>query len=221
MDPSEVPDVVVLRLPLYIRALSQLLDEGSTIVSSQELGNLLQMTPAQIRKDLSYFGRFGKQGRGYSVEFLRNELRQILGLDRQWSACLIGVGNLGQAIINYPGFRARGVQHRRGLRQRPGDGWHSGSRPGRATNVQAARPDRRWEYQYRRRRGPKPRGSGRDPTANRGRRARHSQLRAYGAQGADERSGQKHRPRVVSTIDDLLPARRGPRDYSEREVSGY
>jgi redox-sensing transcriptional repressor len=108
MDPSEVPDVVVLRLPLYIRALSQLLDQGNMIVSSQELGNLLQMTPAQIRKDLSYFGRFGKQGRGYSVQFLRTELRQILGLDRQWSACLIGVGNLGQAIINYPGFAPEG-----------------------------------------------------------------------------------------------------------------
>jgi redox-sensing transcriptional repressor len=80
------------------------------IVSSHELGNLLQMTPAQIRKDLSYFGRFGKQGRGYSVQFLRNELRQILGLDRQWSACLIGVGNLGQAIINYPGFAPEGFK---------------------------------------------------------------------------------------------------------------
>ncbi len=110
MDPSEVPDVVVLRLPLYIRALSQLLDQGNMIVSSHELGNLLQMTPAQIRKDLSYFGRFGKQGRGYSVQFLRNELRQILGLDRQWSACLIGVGNLGQAIINYPGFAPEGFK---------------------------------------------------------------------------------------------------------------
>jgi redox-sensing transcriptional repressor len=108
MDPSEVPDVVVLRLPLYIRALSQLLDQGNMVVSSQELGILLQMTPAQIRKDLSYFGRFGKQGRGYSVQFLRDELRQILGLDRQWDACLIGVGNLGQAIINYPGFAPEG-----------------------------------------------------------------------------------------------------------------
>ena len=108
MDPTEVPDVVVLRLPLYVRALSQLQDGGSDVVSSQELGSLLQMTPAQIRKDLSYFGRFGKQGRGYNVGFLRNELRQILGLDRQWPACLIGVGNLGQAIMNYPGFAPEG-----------------------------------------------------------------------------------------------------------------
>jgi redox-sensing transcriptional repressor len=108
VDPTEVPDVVVLRLPLYVRALAQLQAAGGEVVSSQELGALLQMTPAQIRKDLSYFGRFGKQGRGYRVEFLHQELRQILRLDRQWLACLIGVGNLGQAIINYPGFAPEG-----------------------------------------------------------------------------------------------------------------
>ena len=66
------------------------------------------MTPAQIRKDLSYFGRFGKQGRGYNVRFLREELRSILGLDRNWSSCLVGVGRLGQAVINYPGFVPEG-----------------------------------------------------------------------------------------------------------------
>ena len=85
--PSRRPSVSFggfgLRLPLYVRALSQLLDGGAEVVSSQQLGGLLQMTPAQIRKDLSYFGRFGKQGRGYTVRFLREELRQILGLDRK------------------------------------------------------------------------------------------------------------------------------------------
>ena len=108
MDVDLIPDVVVLRLPLYVRALTQLRARGTGVVSSQELGGLLQMTPAQIRKDLSYFGRFGKQGRGYNVEFLRDELRQILGLDRVWPACLIGVGRLGQAIISYPGFAPEG-----------------------------------------------------------------------------------------------------------------
>jgi len=108
MSPAQIPDVVVLRLPLYIRALTQLLGQRDTVVSSQKLGGLLQMTPAQIRKDLSYFGRFGKQGRGYNVKFLRDELRQILGLDRTWTACLIGVGRLGQAIISYPGFVPEG-----------------------------------------------------------------------------------------------------------------
>ena len=104
MDSVEVPEVVVLRLPLYVRALSQLVSESTDVVSSQQLGSLLQMTPAQIRKDLSYFGRFGKQGRGYDVRFLLHELQEILGLDREWRACLVGVGRLGRAIINYPGF---------------------------------------------------------------------------------------------------------------------
>ena len=108
MGSTQIPDVVVLRLPLYVRALTQLLSAGAVVISSQELGSLLQMTPAQIRKDLSYFGRFGKQGRGYNVQFLRDELSQILGLDRKWPSCLVGVGHLGQAIINYPGFAPEG-----------------------------------------------------------------------------------------------------------------
>ena len=66
------------------------------------------MTPAQIRKDLSYFGRFGKQGRGYNIEFLLDELRDILGLNGEWRACLVGVGRLGRAIINYTGFAPEG-----------------------------------------------------------------------------------------------------------------
>ncbi len=69
---------------------------------------MLGVTPAQIRKDLSYFGRFGKQGRGYNVERLAQELRQILGLDRQWSMILIGVGHLGRAILTYDGFQPQG-----------------------------------------------------------------------------------------------------------------
>ena len=108
MDSAEVPEVVVVRLPLYVRALTQLLSEKTDVVSSQQLGNRLQMTPAQIRKDLSYFGRFGKQGRGYNVNFLLEELRQILGLNREWDTCLVGVGRLGRAIINYPGFSPEG-----------------------------------------------------------------------------------------------------------------
>ena len=108
MNSTEVPEVVVLRLPLYIRVLTQLRTEGLGVVSSQLLGSRLQMTPAQIRKDLSYFGRFGKQGRGYNVEFLLNELERILGLERRWHSCLVGVGRLGRAIVNYPGFAPEG-----------------------------------------------------------------------------------------------------------------
>ncbi|MFL2751809.1 MAG: redox-sensing transcriptional repressor Rex [Dehalococcoidia bacterium] len=107
---SIAPEVVILRLPLYIRALSQMSEEGQTVISSKTLGNRLQITPAQIRKDLSYFGRFGKQGRGYKVDSLIEELTNILGLNRQWNSCIVGVGRLGKAIINYPGFVPEGFK---------------------------------------------------------------------------------------------------------------
>lgn len=108
MLPIEIPAVVIDRLPVYARALTSLESQGRDVVSSQELGTLLGVTPAQIRKDLSYFGRFGKQGRGYNVQRLAQELRQILGLDRQWSMILVGVGHLGQAILTYDGFQPQG-----------------------------------------------------------------------------------------------------------------
>ena len=103
-----VPEVVVLRLPQYVRALADLLRRDVQVVSSQQLGEQLQMTPAQIRKDLSYFGRFGKQGRGYPVAYLLGELRQVLGLERTWNTCIVGIGRLGRAIISYPGFTPEG-----------------------------------------------------------------------------------------------------------------
>ncbi len=103
-----VPEVVVLRLPQYVRALADLLRRDVQVVSSQQLGEQLQMTPAQIRKDLSYFGRFGKQGRGYPVSYLLGELRQVLGLERTWNTCIVGIGRLGRAIISYPGFTPEG-----------------------------------------------------------------------------------------------------------------
>jgi len=108
--PIEIPDVVIDRLPVYARALSILDRNGREVVSSQELGAQLGVTPAQIRKDLSYFGRFGKQGRGYNVKRLLEELRQILGLDREWTMVLVGVGQLGRAILAYAGFAPQGFR---------------------------------------------------------------------------------------------------------------
>ncbi len=102
--PLEIPEVVIARLPVYYRLLSRMHDEARSVVSSRELGEALGVTPAQIRKDLSYFGRFGKQGRGYSVQRLTKELRLILGLDRRWKLVLVGVGRLGRAIASYRGF---------------------------------------------------------------------------------------------------------------------
>ena len=103
-----VPEVVIQRLPLYVRVLSQYSDSDRDVISSEQLGERLQMTPAQIRKDLSYFGRFGKQGRGYDVAMLEAQLRGILGLDRAWNAALVGMGRLGRAVVSYPGFAPEG-----------------------------------------------------------------------------------------------------------------
>ena len=107
---TEVPEVVVARLPQYVRILSRLLEDKVDLVSSQQLGEKLQVTPAQIRKDLSYFGRFGKQGRGYSVYSLLERLREILGLNTYWNVAVVGVGRLGRAIISYPGFTPDGFR---------------------------------------------------------------------------------------------------------------
>ena len=107
---AEIPEVVVMRLPQYVRILAQLDQGGVEVVNSQQLGHQLQMTPAQIRKDLSYFGRFGKQGRGYTISHLLNALRQILGLDSNWNVGLVGVGRLGRAILSYTGLTPEGFQ---------------------------------------------------------------------------------------------------------------
>ena len=106
----DVPEVVVNRLPQYVRALRQLMAQGNAVVSSHLLGQTLQMTPAQIRKDLSYFGRFGKQGRGYTIAYLLTELQDILQLDHEWNMAVVGVGRLGRAIISYPGFAPEGFK---------------------------------------------------------------------------------------------------------------
>lgn len=105
MTPTEVPEVVVRRLPLYLRALTNLAAANHLVTSSQELAELLGVGSAQIRKDLSYFGEFGKQGMGYEVPFLRDQLRRILKVDRHWEMVLVGAGDLGHAIVNYAGFK--------------------------------------------------------------------------------------------------------------------
>lgn len=105
---NEAPETVVSRLPQYVRALGRLLEGGTEVISSQQLGESTQMAPAQIRNDLNHFDRFGKAGRGYNVEHLLERLKLILGLNTNWNMALLGVGRLGQAILGYPGFTAEG-----------------------------------------------------------------------------------------------------------------
>jgi redox-sensing transcriptional repressor len=109
IEQHEIPDVVVRRLPIYARTLQYLLSEGAHSVSSQELGERINVTAAQIRKDLSWFGEFGKQGIGYDVEKLLGHINRILGLTRTWHVVLVGLGDLGHAIARYPGFREKGL----------------------------------------------------------------------------------------------------------------
>jgi redox-sensing transcriptional repressor len=113
-----VPDVVINRLPLYLRVLSDIDVEQTPIISSYELGEKTGVTPGQIRKDLSLFGVFGKQGVGYEVSILRGELRRILKLNRVVNVGLVGVGNLGQAFLHYGADRQREILNREGLRMR-------------------------------------------------------------------------------------------------------
>lgn len=102
------PKATVGRLSLYLRHLEQLAASGQEAISSTKLGQALDISDAQVRKDLGYFGQFGQPGVGYPVRELRDSLRQVLGTHRQWNVALIGVGNLGRALLNYGGFRARG-----------------------------------------------------------------------------------------------------------------
>jgi redox-sensing transcriptional repressor len=108
--PRDVPNVVVSRLSLYLRELQRLVHDGRTTISSSQLGKALGFTDAQIRKDLAYFGHFGHPGVGYRCDELVGEIRRILGTDRQWTVTMVGVGNLGRALLRYKGFASKGFR---------------------------------------------------------------------------------------------------------------
>jgi redox-sensing transcriptional repressor len=105
-----VPKATVGRLSLYLRQLERFLKDGTKIVSSRRLGSALGITDAQVRRDLAYFGPFGRSGIGYQVEALIQTIRRILGTDRGWPVALVGIGNLGRALVGYRGFRRQGFQ---------------------------------------------------------------------------------------------------------------
>jgi redox-sensing transcriptional repressor len=110
MNNQNVPDVIVSRLPIYLRALQRLADSGISSTSSQELGEKVGISAAQIRKDLSQFGEFGKQGSGYHIPFLIERLSQILHVDRSWDVAVVGMGDIGHAVARYSGFSNRGFR---------------------------------------------------------------------------------------------------------------
>jgi redox-sensing transcriptional repressor len=107
---KQIPDIVIGRLPVYLRALQQMKQEGRQVTSSQELGERLGISAAQIRKDLSQFGEFGKQGTGYNIEYLANQVREILKVNRSWDVIIVGAGDIGRALAGYNGFSERGFK---------------------------------------------------------------------------------------------------------------
>ena len=108
MNANRIPDIIIGRLPVYLRALQQLSEKGILTTSSQELGEIIGISAAQIRKDISQFGEFGKQGTGYSIPFLIERLRDILKVNRVWEVVIVGIGDIGHALARYNGFANRG-----------------------------------------------------------------------------------------------------------------
>lgn len=106
--PDQVSELTTNRLSVYLRCLNELEAAGVQTISSQALAEQFHLNAAQIRKDLAYFGEFGVRGVGYYVRELRRDLRQILGLDRELHVVIMGAGNLGLALADYPGFRQEG-----------------------------------------------------------------------------------------------------------------
>jgi redox-sensing transcriptional repressor len=108
MSEKLIPDIVVGRLPVYLRSLQRMAANGRQMTSSQELGERLGISPAQIRKDLSQFGEFGKQGAGYQIDYLIDQIRDILHVKQVWEIAVIGTGDIGSAVARYGGFANRG-----------------------------------------------------------------------------------------------------------------
>ena len=107
-EEKKISMAVVQRLPRYYRYLGDLLDQDVTRISSKELSERMGITASQIRQDLNNFGSFGQQGYGYNVSLLYNEIKRILGLDKNYNLILVGAGNFGQALVNYRSFASRG-----------------------------------------------------------------------------------------------------------------
>jgi redox-sensing transcriptional repressor len=104
MNAEKIPNIIITRLPVYLRALQRMADNGQKTTSSQEMGERVGISAAQIRKDISQFGEFGKQGTGYSIPYLIDKLREILKVDRMWDVIIVGAGDVGHALARYQGF---------------------------------------------------------------------------------------------------------------------
>ena len=108
MKFAKIPMATIHRLSIYMRTLQEMLEQDQEVISSERLAKQCAVNPAQIRKDLAYFGEFGMRGVGYRVSDLVNEIKEILGLNRDWNLAMIGIGNLGSALIRHGNFIKHG-----------------------------------------------------------------------------------------------------------------
>ena len=106
----EIPEATVARLPVYLRALVALTDQGISVCSSEELATAAGVNSAKLRKDLSYLGSYGTRGVGYDVDYLRYQIAREIGGTQDWPVVIVGIGNLGHALANFSGFRSRGFR---------------------------------------------------------------------------------------------------------------
>ena len=110
MTSRPIPEASVARLPIYLRALVDMAEQGTHTASSEGLAAAAGVNSAKVRKDLSYLGSYGTRGVGYDVEYLIHQISRELGLTEGWATCIVGIGNLGQALANYGGFEERGFR---------------------------------------------------------------------------------------------------------------
>ncbi|UDY23880.1 redox-sensing transcriptional repressor Rex [Nocardioides sp. Kera G14] len=109
-DARDIPEATVARLPVYLRALNALADSDVRSCSSEELATAAGVNSAKLRKDLSYLGSYGTRGVGYDVDYLRYQIAREIGVEQDWPVVIVGIGNLGQALANFSGFRSRGFR---------------------------------------------------------------------------------------------------------------
>ena len=110
MADKKIPESTISRLFIYLREITELVKVNIKTISSAELGDRTNLSDAQVRKDLGHFGQFGVSGSGYDINELKKALEKILGKDRTWNVAVVGVGQLGSALISYPGFKKHGLK---------------------------------------------------------------------------------------------------------------
>ena len=109
-NSRRIPEATVARLPVYQRILLELVRAGTTTVSSDQLADMARVNASKVRKDLSFLGSFGTRGSGYEAQYLLAQIDRELGLDADWPVAIVGLGNLGRALANSPGFTSRGFR---------------------------------------------------------------------------------------------------------------